>query len=232
MFANIKGIVTGSIRDFTIAPFLFLLFQVPEAIIDGIELIADGWLESRPLMALALLFPVYCLSSSFSAAWTYLVAKQIHEGRKPTFRYCLHSLRGHASWILIQSSLAVGLVVALGVPALLLPAFYFMAVYLFVPWIIADGQSDTVGAALARSKRLIDGRIIEWICIVMAFIALGLMSHFGGDAIVKSFNRLSDSVWLHVGTYVLFKLGISLTLGVAIDLGLSHTFIKLKGKLT
>lgn len=231
MWFRVKEIVSESFRWFRTAPILFLLFQIPEALVEGVEDIAGNWIEGKPFAALALLIPAYCLSSAIASALTCSAVIQLKEGKKPTLAQAFRRFSGRGL-TLILAALAVGLAVALGIAAMFLPAIYFMAIYIFVPYIIADGEASTVGAALARSKRLVGKDVWKWCCLVAGLLAFGIATYFGGDLLVKSFNQINDSPSMHLLSYVIFKLGISLCLGAAIDLALANAYLKLKGRTT
>ena len=134
-------------------PFTLGIIHIPEAILGTLQRLLETTLEGHPVIAFLVFFPFFTVMSSFTAALTLLVVLDLEQKKKPSLKRCLSEVGRRAS-ALATSGLLVGLVCILGLCALVLPAIYFMALYLFVPLVIMTEHDQEIPVYLYRSTQI------------------------------------------------------------------------------
>ncbi len=155
------------------APFLILLLQLPEVSVDWLDRLFRDAFEAKPLLGAGILFPYFILASSLSTALTALAARELENGRPIKLGWLIAQV-GKRIFLFLKTSFACGLFIVVGMPVLI-PALYFMTVYLFVPVLTVFDSPAPALTMLARSKRLAKLDFLKVFCFTLFFLGVGVV---------------------------------------------------------
>jgi len=133
---------------------ILLLIQLPVGLVIAIQSFLEPYFESYPIVALVVLLPIFSYVSSLCTALTYLVL----QSHRKNFRFLCSSLKTieiRKIKKLAVCSLWVSIFFGLGLAALVLPGFYFLASYIFVPILVMTEPELKSSQYLYESKQLI-----------------------------------------------------------------------------
>ena len=171
-------------------PLTFVLLQIPETSVDIVGRaipLAVG--ENKWLLAL-ILFPYFCVASFISLATTYLAVNNLREGAGSALDRVFSRLKPKAL-PLLGTSVMTGLLVFMGFAAFILPGFYLMTLYLFVPILVLVRPPYAWSSYLHQSKILTQAHFKSLLCLTGVIIVVGLGIEFSihvPDSFVDSWN--------------------------------------------
>jgi hypothetical protein len=212
---------------FTAAPFYFLALQLPEALTDLLEnwLVPDGK-QTSPWIILFVL-PLFVVASGLTSVLTFSVVLQIRNRAKPSISRAIESILPKF-WQIVAASLMIGGVTALGVVACILPGVYLMALYLFVPQSLLDDEKLPLMTHFFRSTQLAKKAFKKTLFIVSIIFISSLAAYFAGEYVSVVLEHLQLAGLVLIALTGLIKVGISILMGVFIDLFVSAFYLSLK----
>jgi len=193
---------------FALAPIHFLILQIPEVSVEAIYALFPSIREAPLPLILAVLFPYLSIVSFLSTAATFVSLESAKTGRPVT-------LNGSAVIVmerlgkLLPVALLTGLILLLGMVALVLPFLYFMALYLFVPFVVMTEGEHPWSVYLHKSKVIAKRHF--WSCLFL--VILMLIVSFGTDAASNELVNLIPTPAL-VALKLLASLFTSAILGI------------------
>ena len=193
-----------------------------------IEPLFPEFFEKQPLTALAILFPLYCIISGISSVMTWQLVLAKNKKTHPDLRLFLKDL----SPILIKLSLAVllsGIFVILGMSVFILPGIFFLSLFLFVPFLIAEDATRPIEHYLRESQRLAFRELTGVIFLVLIMIGGSLLSWLGGDALADLIERTVQGPYGFV-IALATKVLVAIPFGALIDLSSAYYFIQLRSQ--
>ena len=152
---------------------LLFLLQIPVGILVATQSLLEPYLESSPILALIFLLPLFSFVSSVCTALTYLVIQSELSGNHPNFKN-FRNLSSTQMKQLALCSLLVSVFFGLGLAALILPGFYFLACYLFVPILVISDPNRKVSEYLAESKQVVS-QDKKTLITTMLFVIIGFL---------------------------------------------------------
>ncbi len=178
-------------------PLLLFLIQIPVGLLGVLQSLLEPYLEWHPVVALIILLPLFSMGSSLSTALTFLVVQTRNSDTHSNFSHDWKRLTDRFT-SLAGSSFIVALFFGLGLAALILPGFYFLAIYIFVPILAVSAPPQPISQYLYKSKKMItQSRKILFTTIglvtlsflaelPLSLIANFLSSFFGGALIIDA----------------------------------------------
>lgn len=154
-----------------------------------------------------------------STSLTFASVQQIESGGRPSFGVAWRHVQAHAG-SLAMASLLVGSLAGLGIFAAILPGLYFMAIYLFVPYLILVEPKAPLSVYFRKSKRLAKENFGK----CLAFAMLGFLLSVA-DLVTADFG-LSQSIGTSFGLGI--RALIQMSTGLIMDLWVCSFFINLK----
>lgn len=157
------------------------LFYFPMSLIglQAFDLLSEGLIalfdqrEMPPYYTLALLFPLTWLFTAIGTAATCIFLRARRRGQ-PASVSDAYRVVFRRMTPLILTSMVVALVVMIGLIAIL-PGIYFLAVYLFVPCLVAERERPgTLFVYLAESKRIARSSLIPLLILALVVLVLGI----------------------------------------------------------
>lgn len=199
------------------APLLFFGLQFLEGLSSVIAKLLETRFESNPVLAVVLFFPVFCIASTLSNALTF--TKIRGETLSTIWPYFGQ---------LVLASLTLGLVFILGFAALILPAFYFMAIYLFVPQVILSEQPGmSLSLGLFRSTKIAKAAFKT--CVLTAIGALGIafLTFMISESLGRWAGGVTENPFLRHSISIGIDAFLSMSTGAIIDVWVCHLFLEL-----
>ena len=215
------------LSSFATIPLLFFFLQLPEGIAGTIETILEKQFEKQPVAAIVLFFPVFCIASTLSSAMTFAALNRLVNGNRPSFNAVWGDVYPKLGK-LVLASLLVGLVFVLGFCAMVVPAFYFMALYLFVPQLIMSEPNCKLSVYLFRSTRLAKTNLVTCISTVTATIAIGILTYLLSQTLGTWAGGFSEDNAARTMIVCGIDIFLSMFTGIFVDLWIAHLFLKLK----
>lgn len=211
------------------APFLLFLLQIPQGAAGLFQNLLENRLEREPLLAVVLFFPIFCIASALSSALTFVSLERMARG-EPTSVWSAWKTILPKLPILVLTSLLVGAVFVLGFCALVFPAFYFMALYLFVPQLIVTEPRNALSVYLYRSTRLAKSSL--WLCMATVFfsILLGIAAYLAAQTLGTWIAGFSDHNTVRHVLFLSTDVSLTMVSGVCIDCWIACLFLRLKQK--
>ncbi len=212
---TLSQLLKATLDHFLKRPILFLLLQAPE--MSGeifAQILKMGGKEVSFTMILFFL-PYFSIVSFFS---TFLIFNAISSPGKKTGK--LFSDLGARWKQLVPASLLTGVILVMGLFLMVVPFFYFMAIFLFVPHFIWIEPPQPISNYLALSKRFAKMHL-KW-CLL--FVVLMFIFGFGVDALI---SEGAEMLALEGMDQVLFALKtlISLTTGALMSIFIGQFFL-------
>ncbi len=207
---------------------ILLLLQFSEGFAAVVEKFLEHRFDSSPILGALLFFPLFCMASTISNALTFLFLLHKQQS-KPTQFKVLWKRVWDKKVPLILSSFVLGIVFLLGFAALVLPAFYFMALYLFVPQFVLTEES-TVSGYLYKSKRIASKRL--WLCVASVSLAftLGLISFLASESLGNWAGGFSQIPLISFMISLCVDVFFSMLSGAVIDVWIAVLFFHLEAK--
>ena len=168
------------------------------------------------------LFPYFIFTTALSSALTALIARDIDHGNQPTLGRALSQL-GSRFGSFLKASLLCGVFIVVGLPVLL-PAIYFMAIYLFVPLIAVFDAPAPAFSILARSKNLAKTNLKVVLTFTLASLATGLLFFLIQGEVEKLLLTKLD---LPLISGAIADSFFAMTLGVIVNLGAYALYVAL-----
>ncbi len=173
-------------------PVHFLVFQIPEVSVELIEAMIGPKTENRILIILVFALPYFFFTSFLTSALTFLsVRDTTTSGRPPSLGMALGRIVPKLK-LLLPVSLLTGIILGLSLAAFILPVFYFMTVYLFVPILVASETKMAWSQYLYRSKKIIQTRLWKTMTIVFCMLTSSFIIQVGLNI---------DLIWNFVGEW-------------------------------
>lgn len=219
-----------SLRFLLACPIALFLAQLPQGLLALLQTAIEHFMENRPIIGFAVIFPVFCITSAISSALTFSLLLQHTDGKKPNLLTAASIVKSKFNTLLL-GSLAVGVFFVLGLCALILPALYFMAVYLFVPHLILLNDKRPISAFLFQSKKWVTSSrttLIQTMALILFMIALGIGSYLAGQKLTEYIISLS-SIGGGSGMIALcVDMASSMLGGAILDVFVGYSFLNLK----
>jgi len=216
---SLSAALRSLFQTYSKAPLLFLVLQLPEVSVDWIDRAFRADFEKNPLLGALTLFPYFTLASGLSTALTAIAAAEIVADRPATWNGVWAKLNGKV-WLLAKASLLSGLFILLGMPVLL-PAIYFMAVYLLVPLVVVLETPAPALALMVRSKNLVKPHFYKVLGFTLFFLAVGVAMFLAQGEIDK---HLIDAAGYPAHLGVVVDSVFALLLGVGVNLGIFQIY--------
>lgn len=130
---------------------ILLLIQVPEALLGLLWRFLETHWAQQPFLILVVLYPPYCVLSSWCAALSFGVIRS--QRIPPTSQISLFHSFSKSFLKIAAAALLLGLVF---IPAVLLiiPGVVLLAFYLYLPFILWNQPELSVSQAFSRSKEI------------------------------------------------------------------------------
>ena len=204
------------------APLLYLLIQLPQAIIDALEYYAEQvWGESQTLLMggfalLAFIIGVIPSVITFAMVWK--------ESR--TLGAVLRFF--HGKWgLILLSALVSGILFALGVMAYIIPGILLMTLYLFVPYLILTEEKAPLTTYFYRSSKLSRKKFKTVLAVVGAVLGLFIIFQKVGEALgVHASEQLENPLLQKILLTSILML-FSMFINAFVNVWLSHFFLRL-----
>lgn len=228
---NLKLALTPR-RIFTVlsvAPLHFVSLQFLEALSSILEHTLESHGKENPIFAGLLFFPVFCIASSLGNALTFASVRQIGLGKSPSFKQSWEEV-SEVLGTLILASLVLGLVFVLGVMVFVLPAFYFMSLYLFVPQLILSEKGLKLSVYLFRSTKIAKTAFWECLFTVIGTMAIGIVTYLLAETLGTWAGGLSPDAFTRNLISLTVNIAFSIISAVVVDTWVSLLFVKLKEK--
>ena len=201
-----------------VAPLHFLVLQIPEVSVEAIYAFFPNLREAPLPLIAAVLFPYLAITSFLSSALTFASLRQARAGGNPSLGNSINLVISKSK-ILFPTSLLTGVILLLGMVALLLPFLYFMALYLFVPFLVMTEGPLPWSVYLHKSKVLAKRRF--WSCLALVLLMLAVS--FGSDA---ACNELRE--WIPSYGLVALKLMVSLVTSAVLGVWTGLFFLEMQ----
>lgn len=201
---SIWSALKKAFQVFISAPLLFLIIQIPETSVDILGRILPLFIGKSPYMLALSLFPYFCIASFVSLSATFLAVTH----PRSSLRNLITQI-GHHFSVLAATSILTGALVFMGFIAFILPGFYLMALYIYVPILVLSPPRQPWSSYLQESKVLAKRHLRSTLTIVLLVMGLGLFLELGlnvPDSFLDPWNH--SLVMIYV-----FKLFISSVLG-------------------
>lgn len=209
-------------------PLLFLSVQSIQGLLSLLEsALEPRFSEKNPILLVALFFPPYVITTTLSSALTFFIIRDLRLGKKPTFRNALEGVKPHLSQLII-CSLVLGMIYILGFCAFVVPVVYFMAIYLFVPFVILTEPKAPFSAALYRSTQLAKTRLGLTILTVIGVLAIGLLTFALSRWVTDKLNQAISSEEIQLVLSFCIDFILTIATGSWIDSWVSHYYLNLK----
>lgn len=205
-------------------PFHFLALQIPAALGEPLQRTLEvEWRDSPALVALVCL-PYFFVTFLWCSAATYASVT----ASEPLSLRAAWGRALRAGKTLVPAALVVGLVSVLGLVALVFPAFYFTAIYLFVPHSIIDDPAAPLMTQLHRSSRLAHRSLWRILIAVFFVFVLFLWSYLAAQALEgamaqSALSPMQRGLW--VGG---FQALLATALGAMVDVWICHYYLALR----
>jgi hypothetical protein len=206
-------------KTFAAAPLLLLVAQIPEVSVDWVDRAFRQDFEKHPALGAVALFPYFAVMSALSTALTGIAARELTAGNRVTLSGVWHVVRPRLG-SLFKASLLSGVFVLVGMPVLV-PAVYFMTVYLLVPLTVVFESPAPAFTILARSKNLVRRRFWPVLGFTLFFLLVGVAMFLVQGEIDKRFLENSEAPRL---TGAIIDTVFSLILGVGVNLGIFQIY--------
>jgi len=165
-----------AISMFLAYPFHFVALQIPELSVEFLQIAIGDKPTNRLLVIILIVLPYFCIATYLSRSLTYVSARQALVG-KPSFSTSMRVVC--ALWrTLIPVSLLTGILILCGFALFVVPAIYFLTVYLFVPALLITEPSSPWSSYLYKSKRLVGMAFPKTLLVVVMMMSLSAILEF------------------------------------------------------
>lgn len=167
----------------------------------------------------AVVFPVIWLMNSLGTAATFSFFRQARNEGYSTAALALKNV-SEKFWPLIQAEAIVGCAVLLGI-FLILPGIYFLAIYLFVPFLVIERPRQAIFSYLAESQVLARRALWPLIALSVFLLLVGL----GLEEVQSQATHLmgASTPWAAFP----IRLFVSMVLNMGINVFICHCFVHL-----
>ncbi len=209
-------------------PLVFISVQSVQGVLSLLESILEPrYSQTNPALLIAFFFPPYVITTTLSSALTFFVVRDIRAGKKPSIPSAFEAVRPHLK-SLVLCSLVLGLIYVLGFCAFVIPVVYFMAIYLFVPFVIVTEPKAPFSVYLFRSTQFAKKNLLLSILTVIGILVVGLLTFALSKWLTDNLNRHLSSENLQVGLSFIIDFLLTLVTGSWIDSWVSNYFLNLK----
>lgn len=154
---------------------MFVISTVP-------SMIASSIAEESPTLGGLLSLAATIWGMIVSIGLLKLMFELLRTGKEPVLSLDVILAHKHLFLRYLGGNILFGLLVAFGFILLIIPGFYFMLKYMFVPYLIVDKEM-TVGDAFKRSAEITKGKkpmLFFYMIGLSIFAALGVLALFVG----------------------------------------------------
>jgi hypothetical protein len=209
------------------SPLHFLLLQIPQSLSDVTDNLFPSYFEHHRAVAFSIMLPLWVVTSALSSGLTFSSTRRWHREHRLSARDAWTTVAGKL-WPLIAAYLLAGIVVALGFLSFILPGFYYMALYLFVPLVVVDEPRLPWSVYLLRSKKIAKRSMRRTLVLAMSLLFVGLALSVLDGVVKDGVEHMISNYALRAVVFLSATLCISLVTGAIINVGISEFFLNLK----
>lgn len=202
-------------------PFSFFFLQFFDGISESVLFFLGEPTDGSSILYIATVFPLTWFMTCFGTAATFNFFQQIQSGAEPRKSDAISAV--FKKWKpLVLSEAIVAIAVLIGI-FLIVPAIYFLAVYLFVPCVVMSRQRLPVFGYLSESQAIARnsmGGLLALACVVLV-LGLGLSEI---QSLVTSALHI-EAVW----ALFLINIVLSMALNMTLNTFICHCFVQLAG---
>jgi hypothetical protein len=208
-----------------------MVLQIPKA---GCDVLDKVFMPDRPTSWIQIVIMILYLAAMIMIAQTtlcaiYLLVEDVNEGRSPSLPRALRRLTGSFR-TLLPAVLLLAVLVMIGFAALVVPALYFTAVYLYVPPLAVLYPDRSVASLFYLSSRVARKYLGLTLTFVFIDLSISCALYFEED-ILKSVTRLLGFAVPPAFIWgVAAQVGLSLVFGSLLDVALAQCFYQIKLK--
>lgn len=227
MKVSLKSLFQFTARHFREAPTHFILLQTLNGLSGLVAKALESRFENSPLLAGALFFPIFCIASTLTCALTFISVNERENGRRVNLTECFELLKPRLK-SLVGASLALGFLFVLGLAALILPALYFMAIYLFVPLLLVSNSQMTLSPALYRSSKMIKNHRGTAAFTVFVILLVGVLTFLVSYSLGRFAGGITSIEALRFWVSAGIDAFLTMLTGAMIDLWIAGFFMKVQ----
>jgi hypothetical protein len=204
----VLSILASGFRSLLKNPFPLLLLQVPEWVLE----FPLHWLQTAKVSGefwiALLLFPVtwVCAAFSTAATFSYLASPEEKQPLRESVRMVIRGLKP-----LVLASLVTAVATTLGI-LLILPGFYFLTLYCFVPFLAVQRPENGVFQTLSESTEMVKKDFWRLFFFTTSIALIAFSMEYVQDGVVEGLGiARMGAQWLSATVTVLTKMFLSLS---------------------
>ncbi len=217
-------LLASGFRNLLKNPFALLLLQVPEWLLE----FPLHWLQTAKVSGefwiALLLLPITWVCAAFSTAATYgyLASPNEKHSLRESTRSVIRALRP-----LVFASLVTAAATTLGI-LLILPGFYFLTIYCFVPFLAVQRPDGGVFQTLSDSTEMVKKDFWRLLFFTTSIALIAFSMEYAQDGVVEGLGISNLGIpWLSASLTVLTKMFLSLSFTAFANCVLVVWFLKL-----